>query len=83
MGEGAAGGAGQFDPLQHTVMNQAVMQDEVPRFKQRADSIDIGSVTTDKNDAIVHAVDGGKLLSSSRCMGRSPATRRLAPTDVP
>ena len=62
MGEGAAGGAGQFDPLQHTVMNQAVMQDEVPRFKQRADSIDIGSVTTDKNDAIVHAVDGGKLL---------------------
>ena len=62
MGEGPAGGAGQPDSLQHTVMDQAVVQDEVSSFKQRADSIDIGGVATDKNDAIVHAVDGGKLL---------------------
>jgi hypothetical protein len=64
-------------------MNQAVMNDQILGPKQVADGADIGGMTTDEYNAVLHVIELGQFLLQLSLNRSFPATSLLADAEVP
>ncbi|MNF85733.1 hypothetical protein D3C84_681400 [compost metagenome] len=60
VGKAQAARTGQLDALQHAVVDQFVVNHQIPWAEQVTDGGDVGGMATDKGDRIIHLVQSGQ-----------------------